>query len=50
MLDDCFEGKAEEEGVVGSTPTDDNTAIEQSGKSRYQLFNIHCTRYGKDMG
>ena len=42
-LDDCFECKAEEEGVVGATPTDDNTAIEQSDKSRYQLFNIHCT-------
>ena len=43
-LDDCFQCKAEEEGVVGATPTDDNTAMEQSGKSRYQLLNILCTR------
>ena len=34
-LDDCFQCKVEEEGVVGATLTDDNTAIEQSGKPTY---------------
>ena len=43
-LNDCFEYKAEEEGVVVPTPIDDNAVIGQSGKSIYQLIIIRCTR------